>query len=503
MIFLKFFYLIQLLSILKSENIITCRGRFGLDTKEFFAYKYCILCFQYMPDHMFPKGRIEFIFNINKTVIDPTTNQTFLFDPKDKSSPMYKSFANDNDARKWTDCCQAAVECCDKMLKDPVLEKAGEKYCPRTWDGWQCWSDTLANTTVSEICPNHIYFKSQLPICPKYATKKCSADGTWYKENGNEWTDYGGCGGRDNHVKAIKFHLSCFGISVFFLIPAIVIFMSYRSLKVHRISIHKHLFSSCLMTALSVIIFKSVVILDQTKIDSNNYISNNKGWCKFLFISTKYFRLTNYMWMFCEGFYLHKLIVSAFAEQKNLYIFYFVGWGIPLIIITIYSLLKLFYADFECWSLPTNTYEWITNLPMIVALIGNLIFLCDINRVLFTKLRHMNNVNEPTQYRKAVRATLVLIPLFGLHSFFTIYRPNISVSCHSQVYSYVEYAMDGLQATVISIIFCYNNGEILGLFKRSLERWKLRKVGRRRTTEGSAISLSTITRSSMMSVTTE
>jgi hypothetical protein len=37
--------------------------------------------------------------------------------------------------------------------------------------------------------------------------------------------------------------------------------------------------------------------------------------------------MTNYMWMFCEGYYLHKLIASAFAEQKSLITFYVIGWG--------------------------------------------------------------------------------------------------------------------------------------------------------------------------------
>jgi hypothetical protein len=33
------------------------------------------------------------------------------------------------------------------------------------------------------------------------------------------------------------------------------------------------------------------------------------------------------MWMFCEGFYLRRLISNAFAEEKNLMLFYIIGWG--------------------------------------------------------------------------------------------------------------------------------------------------------------------------------
>jgi len=33
------------------------------------------------------------------------------------------------------------------------------------------------------------------------------------------------------------------------------------------------------------------------------------------------------MWMFCEGFYLRRLISNAFAEERNLVLFYVIGWG--------------------------------------------------------------------------------------------------------------------------------------------------------------------------------
>ena len=49
--------------------------------------------------------------------------------------------------------------------------------------------------------------------------------------------------------------------------------------------------------------------------------------CRILFMLTRYFRMTNYMWMFCEGFYLHRLISAAFAEQKSFVVFYILGWG--------------------------------------------------------------------------------------------------------------------------------------------------------------------------------
>ena len=49
--------------------------------------------------------------------------------------------------------------------------------------------------------------------------------------------------------------------------------------------------------------------------------------CRILFMCTRYFRLTNYLWMACEGYYLHKLVAVAFAQQPSLKSLYVVGWG--------------------------------------------------------------------------------------------------------------------------------------------------------------------------------
>jgi calcitonin receptor-like len=52
--------------------------------------------------------------------------------------------------------------------------------------------------------------------------------------------------------------------------------------------------------------------------------------------------VANYFWMFCEGFYLHTLIVFAFTryESKLLLGFYIVGWLGPAVPIALYALFR-------------------------------------------------------------------------------------------------------------------------------------------------------------------
>jgi hypothetical protein len=119
---------------------------------------------------------------------------------------------------------------------------------------------------------------------------------------------------------------------------------------VHRIILHQNLFLSFLLNGILVILFKTIVMLNELQSTAHNslieevrkgegpsigkalmnatcYCVQNSVGCRVLLVLTKYSRMTNYMWMFCEGFYLHRLIAAAFAEQKSLLIFYLIGWG--------------------------------------------------------------------------------------------------------------------------------------------------------------------------------
>ena len=49
--------------------------------------------------------------------------------------------------------------------------------------------------------------------------------------------------------------------------------------------------------------------------------------CKVLSFLRLYSRSTTYVWMFCEGFYLHRLISNAFKPPKSLLFLYIAGWG--------------------------------------------------------------------------------------------------------------------------------------------------------------------------------
>jgi calcitonin receptor-like len=51
--------------------------------------------------------------------------------------------------------------------------------------------------------------------------------------------------------------------------------------------------------------------------------------------------LSNYLWMFCEGLYLHTLLVAAFlAEERLVRWLYALGWVLPAAVVALYAILR-------------------------------------------------------------------------------------------------------------------------------------------------------------------
>ncbi|GAB6019572.1 hypothetical protein CHUAL_001144 [Chamberlinius hualienensis] len=451
-----------------------CRNKFLDLEKNLFYLDSCVQCYIYMPESYFKSKYHKLLYNFSHFgilySIDSNNTKTFYnYNVDDDRKMIENTIKNDKGISLWQNCCAAAARCCDKMNTDPIVYQDGS-YCKRHWDGWQCIPDTLIDTVYSVPCPSYIYFFGEPPNvkCTNYGKKACQATGIWEFR-----TRYESCGLSDKLKRRMYVNIGAFAFSLVFLVPAVIIFFSYKQLRVPRVMMHTNLFLALIINGIVVIVYKLVIGL--SVLDRGSEIVNTEN-CKFALALTKYTRMTTYMWMFCESFYLHKLIVTAFAEEKRLAAYYLLGWVFPGIPVAVYSIMRHRFSDEQCWMLSTEEgYEWIINAPMLFSLALNFVFLCNIIRVLIQKL-HAAHSNEPSQYRKAVRATVVLVPLFGLHFLLTIYLPNHGECEAIEFYYYFSHLIDGLQGFLVSLIFCYLNGEILSLLGRSINNQRIQWV---------------------------
>jgi len=409
-------------------------------------------------------------------------------------------FKDPEDVSLLAACCKAADNCCSKiqklnvastsLLSSTSLDLVGKATCPATWDGWQCWDPGHPGKNSSKSCPEYIYFLTHGGHrgvgCDNMAVKQCLDNGNWFSvHEGNpffEWTDYSPCDKTDDTINLEHVRLALYAISTVALVPAIVIFHIYRSLQVTRISIHKNLFISLLLFTATTVLYRVQVLLPHIASSRSTYSSvspilENSVWCRMLMALTKYFRLTNYSWMWSEGYYLHRLLTHTFEEQHVLPSLLILGWLVPFIPALSYSLLRLHAGDGQCWAQPSAAWwvEWLTYLPGLLCIAGNIFFFLNIFRILLTKLR-APHANEPTNFRTAVQACSVLVPLFGLQWLVTFYRLNSGGCYLLAAYKYTDVLLDSLQGFIVSVTFCYRNGEIITLLKRSHSSWRSNRL---------------------------
>jgi len=85
----------------------------------------------------------------------------------------------------------------------------------------------------------------------------------------------------------------------------------------------------------------------------------------------KTFRLCKYLWMLNEGWYLHKLIVSAFSEQTKTRYFHIVAWGVPVILMIPYVIVRSQTDRYNpnCWTGLADDWEWLFNAGHIFCIV--------------------------------------------------------------------------------------------------------------------------------------
>ncbi|KAL1478736.1 hypothetical protein MTO96_034877 [Rhipicephalus appendiculatus] len=358
-------------------------------------------------------------------------------DINNENSPLFLAFRTKAIGRLWANCVREAIACCRYMLDTP--QRTEGVYCNRTWDGLTCYEDTEVNRNVSKVCPRVLYIYSK-PHCEYYSTRWCHENGSWYRLMNVERTFYTSCAPKPwEYVGVYHYSIGLFTLSVLSLIPALFIFNWYKSIQVPRIMIHKHLCFAVMMCGVMYIIDHSVFTLDDVKPTkyTKNLTHSNTWWCKLLSVLNRYFMVSQYTWMLCEGYYLHRLVAQAFSKQMNLKILLRIRLG--------------------CWR-NVMVYDYAFTGPILTCLAVNIFFMIHVIYILVTKLRQ-RNVSDTENFRKILRAVVILIPVFGVHFVLTTFVSPASCTAYLKKL-YAEWSIVGLQGFFVSLIFCYLNGEV-------------------------------------------
>ncbi|KAJ8313895.1 hypothetical protein KUTeg_008456, partial [Tegillarca granosa] len=239
---------------------------------------------------------------------------------------------------------------------------------------------------------------------------------------------------------------------------SLFIFTYFRSLRCHRTRIHINLFVAIVVQT----IIRLMLYVDQyvarnrggeiggTSMGNSETIFDTPVFCELFYALLEYTKTVQFMWMLIEGLFLHNLIaISVFSARPNYLIFYALGWG-------------------KCWfPYYFMSYYWIIETPRVVVIAVNLFFLLNIIRVLVTKLRQsQSNVDQVTKVRKAVKAAIVLLPLLGITNFVVMTDAPADDLVKFGVWCFGTNFLVSFQGSIISLLYCFLNGEVQDILKR-------------------------------------
>lgn len=348
-------------------------------------------------------------------------------------------------------------------------------FCAPIVDPVMCWPPTPVNQTAIMKCFSELNFIKYDDT--QNASRYCMWNGSWAKSN------YTAC--KEILPATPDFETTIYLVGYTFglitLSVAVGIFTYFKELRCLRNVIHMNLMWSYMLTYTMWII--TLLTL--------NGSSNISVPCIFLITLLHYFHVTTFFWMFVEGLYLYILVVETLTRENfKLQIYLFIGWGLPVIFISTWTIAKSLIspsndtlANTCTWFTP-HEIDWIFQGPQVAVLLLNLIFLVAIMWVLITKLRSANSV-ETQQYHKAAKALLVLMPLLGVTYIITIWAPTPDTNSKN-IFESIRAVLLSTQGLTVALFYCFLNTEVQNAIRHHIDNWNTRRsLGPSRLRSGS------------------
>ncbi|XP_056640330.1 diuretic hormone receptor-like isoform X1 [Diorhabda sublineata] len=394
--------------------------------------------------------------------IDHDAPNLFVYTPNGNSSgTMYDDYDYESGFFNLT------LDDCKEQYAVRSLELSNthkDKFCKVTFDSIACWPPTLFNETATISCFSelfHIKYDSS-----QNATRFCHANGTWSKQNFSMCKELIEI--PENTSTQADIYFVGFTLSLITLTIAVGIFMCFKDLRCLRNKIHINLMWSYILMYCTWIVMLMLI----------KYRYKSIVLCRFGTMLLHYSHASTFFWMFVEGMYLYTLVVRTMRRKSfKLRVYVSIGWGIPLLFIILWGVLKGAMSDSndenECPWLQNDSLDWIYLAPSLLVIFVNLAFLFSIMWVLITKLRSSPAVIEHQQHYKAARALLILMPLLGVTWVITIYVP--SDPTETQIFQIAQTALLSTQGLMIALFYCFLNTEVQATIKHHYDNWKARR----------------------------
>ncbi|KAK7919084.1 hypothetical protein WMY93_010368 [Mugilogobius chulae] len=169
--------------------------------------------------------------------------------------------------------------------------------------------------------------------------------------------------------------------------------------------------------------------------------------------------------------FLHTLLFSAVLTKKRLLKSYMLlGWATPILFVTPWTVVKILYENTECWSIVNRWFWWIIRGPITLSVLIIFFIFIKILMLLLSKLKADQVTFSDYRYSLA-RATLVLVPLLGIHEVvFTVLLDECVEGSGRYARNFVHLTLSSFQGFLVAVLYCFANGEVQAELKK---RWQL------------------------------
>ncbi|XP_076327990.1 corticotropin-releasing factor receptor 2-like [Tachypleus tridentatus] len=378
---------------------------------------------------------------------------------------------------------QSEIECTKKYQNFNRIMKG--PHCSAIWDSVFCWPPTPAGQMVNKLCKD-ILASASLSLShvnqykAAFAYRVCSETSDWLWGN---WTNYSECVDilSEDVIPSIPLVVSYIlligsFLSLFFLCITFFIFCHFKSLHCSRLRVHRNLVVALIIHSIMLVVI-SLPVVGRGVVPSYQQVT----WlCRSVLSVKMYAALASINWMFNEGLLLHsRTAVCVFQQDAPFKLYYFIGWGLPLILIVAWAICVSETLTTPCWEgYGDSPLIWILTAPMLLTLTVNFVFLVNIIRVLVTRLRS----REATHIRRAIKATILLFPLLGITHLLFCVNPQDDATLE-EAYMITNAVLQSLQGIFLAVLYCFMNTEVQSALRNAYLRATVRRCATTRIRE--------------------
>lgn len=359
--------------------------------------------------------------------------------------------------------------------------------CQPAWDSFTCWPPTTAGRVLRKPCADIIAsLDVSLDVGDAslenglYAYRVCGTNGEWLWGN---WTNYTECLGLINHQPeemssavslAVSYILLLFSLlSLIFLSATMFIFCYFRSLQCSRTRVHQNLVLALMVHGVMLVVLSMPVVLHS---DAPTPFAQIPPLCKSILSLKMYAAMASINWMFVEGLLLHsRITICIFRQDAPFKLYHAIGWGLPLVFILSWAYLMEQQLRTACWEgYGASPYVWLLIGPRLIAILVNFVFLVNIIRILVTRVKSAVSV-ETTQFRKAIKATVLLFPLLGITHLLFCINPQDEDMGLKEAYMVINAFLQSSQGIFVAVLYCFMNSEVQTALRNAYLRAAIRR----------------------------